>query len=166
MRVISENEILASAIHEAGHAVAAFVLGRNVPDLSLHGGEEAEGSCGYALWGDVPASQPGAEAIRAWLDDELLVCLAGPVAEELFSGAFDEDLGESDLLLALELAESAADAPEAVERTWDEAEARAEALLRESWDAVRLLAETLVREKYLDAGRIALLLKEELRAEG
>jgi hypothetical protein len=52
MPVLTLDDVTRAAYHQAGHAVAAHLLDRPVPDLSIEAEPESAGTCGYALWAE------------------------------------------------------------------------------------------------------------------
>src|SRR5947207_13643574 len=71
-----------TAYHEAGHAVMALVLGRPVDHVSIRPDARRLGHCEFRK----PVFRPTED----WLEREMLISLAGPAAESLFDGAYDE----------------------------------------------------------------------------
>lgn len=155
LRVLSPGDVTRAAYHQAGHVVVAYVLGLPVPDLSLEPDPEAAETCGYSLWADALAEEgAGAAGDVEGLEAEAIACLAGPIAEAMVAGEFDEGVAEDDLYLALDLAEAAVGGEEGRDAFLDRAEDRAESLLDEAWTAVEAVAGALVEARGLDADRV------------
>jgi cell division protease FtsH len=73
------------AIHEAGHAVAAIVIGWDVVKVTIEGVGEIGGYCEYD-YSRRPAPQRPV-ALRAWVSDCAITTLAGCIAQRLFGQA-------------------------------------------------------------------------------
>ena len=71
-----------TAYHEAGHAVMALALGRPVDHVSIRPDAQRLGHCDFRK----PVFRPSED----WLEREMLISLAGPAAEGLFAGEYDE----------------------------------------------------------------------------
>lgn len=101
---ITPEQLLKIAIHEAGHAVAAFAVGR---------GAELEGAFlapfakeGYGLVQRRPSSHWEAVASRRDLETTIIIKLAGRAAEEVFFGPEQVGVGSwADLKVATECVE-------------------------------------------------------------
>ena len=182
MPVLTLDDVTRAAYHQAGHAVAAHLLGRPVPDLSIEAEPESAGTCGYALWAEdfgvlegrgeegaagrgVAAGAgeagvvEGAEDVEGMegmgeIEAEIVACLAGPIAEAMHAGEFSEEAAEDDLYLILDLAEAAVADEAAREAYLDALESKAEALLQGAWGAVEAVAGALLAERTLEASRV------------
>src|SRR5262245_58577072 len=71
-----------TAYHEAGHAVMALVLGRPVDHVSIRADAVRLGHCEFRK----PVFRPSED----WLEREMLISLAGPAAESIFAGEYEE----------------------------------------------------------------------------
>ena len=135
------------AVHEAGHAVAAHLMGLHLAQLEIVGDGELAGSCHtLRLLADrTPAG------IR------LLVACAGPVAEAMErGGAWDEDT--HDLDVAVRLALGIAGDCEAAHRLLEVTADRARHLLARHWHAGDGIARALQRRRRLGSGELDALL--------
>ncbi|CCF84463.1 hypothetical protein [Nitrolancea hollandica] len=139
-----------TAYHEAGHAVAAFVLGRGFYSVSITSEGNSAGRCYFAPrpemfnpWSRDPATQ-------SRLEIEVITDLAGGIAERIATG-FDNVPGmASDVYSAIDTA-TYITGNEAKRLAYIErAEARAESILRQHWRAVQALAEALLRLGEID----------------
>ena len=76
------------AYHEAGHAVTAIFLDARIQYVTLIPGEDAETGERYAgRLKRVEMPEPDEESRRRYLAEcDLLIALAGPAAEEIFTG--------------------------------------------------------------------------------
>lgn len=86
-RILSEMQ---TAIHEAGHAVSAFLLRPQIPisQVSIVGVDDFAGRTSYD-W----ASSKGKNYSRGFFSDELQILLAGGVAEQIKFGPDSIDSG-------------------------------------------------------------------------
>lgn len=137
-----------TAYHEAGHAVIALILGRDVHRVSILPNQTRLGQCDLKK-GAVKAS-------KDWLETEVLILLAGVAAEGRVSGRYCWDGASRDLRQARALTESRAGSArqaERLERRWLD---KVEFLLNspENWLAVEMLAKDLVERKTI-SGRAA-----------
>ena len=150
-----DAELRATAYHEAGHAVAAFVLRRPIRTASI---EPAEGSLGRVEH-HPPGKwfQPDAGVdtrTRNLVKRHIVGHLAGPLAEERFTGSHNETGATSDHHHAVDLASYLVDDDERLQILVDDLSSRAAELLARTdvWRAVEAVAEELVRDRLL-AGR-------------
>ena len=115
----------------------ALLLGRVVHRVSILPKQSWAGICEFRKGQQRPSDD--------WLENEILIALAGPVAESLLTGRFDESGAARDLRVARKLMLSRAS-----ERSLPRYERRmigkVESLLRDEplWKAVELLANQLL----------------------
>ncbi len=85
-----------TAVHEAGHAVVAFVLGRPVANVSIRARGRFAGLCRF---------QKGkGKQTEDFVDREMQISLAGVAAEIRLLGRADAGGAQSDLIRAMDLA--------------------------------------------------------------
>ncbi len=132
----SEPQI-ATAYHEAGHAVLALLLGRPVQQVSIVPRREHLGRCDFRKAIFRPSED--------WLEREILIALGGVAAEARQTGNYDWNSAHRDLRFAQDLAVQRAGERQA-ERYLRRSLAKAEHLLsREAhWRAVELIAADLI----------------------
>ncbi len=156
----SMSPIDLTAVHEAGHATVAHLLGLTVSQLEILGGPAELGSC-HTL--RLPEGEPIAREHA--LEDALLVAVAGVVAESLATGAsgWDEDSHDLDhaVRLGLELTGDCESANKLLVRTGR----RVRRALARHWDSVTLLARELEREKRLSGKQVDAILESALSRE-
>ncbi len=149
-----------TAVHEAGHATVAHLLGLTVSQLEILGGPAQLGSCHTLRLPD-----GGPIAREHALEDALLVAMAGVVAENLATGADDWDEDSHDLdhavRLALELTGDCEEAHALLLRTGR----RVRRALARHWDSVTLLARRLERAKCLSGKEVDAILDDALARE-
>src|SRR2546421_10989245 len=78
----------ATAYHEAGHAVLAFILGRPVQCVSILPNHEHLGICEFGKSVHRPSED--------WLEREILIALGGIAAEARFTGIYAWDAAARD----------------------------------------------------------------------
>jgi ATP-dependent Zn protease len=79
------RELVATAYHEAGHAVMATILGRNIQKVTIKAGQIQTG--GIRL-GACELAIGRRRSSHDALEDEVLILLAGMVAEAKFTGHY------------------------------------------------------------------------------
>ncbi len=90
---------VATAYHEAGHAVAALALDRPVLKVSIRPERDRLGICAFGK----PVMRPSED----WLEREMLIALAGMAAEARYTGSYDRESATRDLRYVHGLAHSA-----------------------------------------------------------
>jgi len=136
-----------TAYHEAGHAVMALALGRTIHKVSVLPNRERLGEVRFAKGAAKPTDD--------WIEREILIALAGPVAEAKFTGTFSHAAAHDDLRFVRRLA---------LERKSDRAAARYEQRMLDkteymladdaTWNAVAMVAEELMKHGEI-SGRAA-----------
>lgn len=89
-----DPQLIATAFHEAGHAVMAIMLGRSVEKVTIT--PKRMPVEGIRL-GVCKIQKGKTKASRDWMEDEILILLAGMVAEESVTGRYCESGAASDL---------------------------------------------------------------------
>ena len=180
-RIVAQR---ATAIHEAGHAVASFILRPQMPVVQVSI-VLAAGSDGRTVYDHHSAYLSGADTIK-YFREELITLLAGGIAQQI---AFGDDYLDSGSISDIERATVLAwtwvarlgmddefgpialpalsdakgyetgylqwKAQRAVQRRLIEVRNASRELLRENWRYVEDLANRLLERKILDAGEIA-----------
>lgn len=127
----------ATCYHEAGHAVMAILLGRSIHKVSA--------VANSLRLGQVEFKTGAAKQSDDWIEAEILIALAGPVAEAKFTGTFDERSAGRDLRAVRKFAEDRVGDRQA-ERYERRMIAKAEYLLSDeaTWKAVEAIAAELL----------------------
>jgi len=86
--------LVATAYHEAGHAVMAVSLGRSIQKATI---VAAKLQTGGTRLGAVKMQQGRSKSTQDWLEDEALILFAGMVAEAQFTGSYCQRGAASDL---------------------------------------------------------------------
>ena len=76
---------IATAYHESGHAVVAISLGRQVKKATIN---RANLQTGGVRLGAVMFEKGRSKPTDDWLEDEVIILLAGMVAESRFTGRY------------------------------------------------------------------------------
>lgn len=150
---------MATAYHEAGHAVMALALGRLIDRVTIVPGKT---QFGHATLGQCKIQKSRARASKDWLEDEMLILLAGMVAEAQFTGQYCTAGATQDLRAVRRLAESRSGNPRQVERVERRALDKAEYILSddEHWQAVEAIVKQLLEHQTI-SGRAARHLFEQ-----
>src|SRR6516165_7283177 len=102
------------AYHEAGHAVAAYILRRPAPTVSIEPKADSEGRVTTSL---APSLEGLANRSEAWVQDQIerhiVVCFAGAAAEKRYRGRANRWGEAPDRKIAVALALSRMDEKQA-----------------------------------------------------
>lgn len=146
-------ELVATAYHEAGHAVVALALGRPVHRVSVRPSAERLGQCEFKKGRHQPTDD--------WVEDEILISLAGMAAEARATGFYERGGAARDLRFARSLM-----LQRSSERSLDRYErrmlAKVENLLSDDghWKAVEQIAAELVAQATLSGRQAVHLFKQ------
>jgi hypothetical protein len=161
---ISERENV--AYHEAGHAVAGHLVGRRFTRVSIIADEESHGRCHFAKiasqwnpeWDSGPRTR---HRIESWA----ISCLGGPVAEELFTGVWDDIGATGDERKTLDLLEYLAISTSELEAYWDWLLERTRAMLwaPRHWRSVEALASELMVTNVVGERKAREIIKTQMR---
>jgi ATP-dependent Zn protease len=138
-----------TAFHEAGHAVIALAVGRPLQKVTIAANRDRLGLCHL---------QKGrSRASKDWLEDEILILLAGMAAESQLSGKYNLGGAEQDLKMARRLAIMRAGNAQQAERLERRLLTKTEHLLADEghWNAVQHIANDLLERETI-SGRAAL----------
>ena len=126
-----------TAYHEAGHAVVALALGRPVHKVSVLPNTERLGACEFRKGVQRPSED--------WVETEVLISLAGMVAEARVTGSYDTGGADRDLRYVRKLTLTRA-SDRAVDRLEKRLLAKTENLLGDEqlWRAVEWIAKELL----------------------
>ena len=137
-----------TAYHEAGHAVAALVLGRPVAWVSVRPDRKFLGVCAFGKGVFRPSED--------WVEREAIIALAGPAAEAGLTGELDWAAAAHDHHFAFGLARARGGDDRRADRLVRRWLAKADHLLsqEEAWAAVERIAGELIRIEEI-SGRAA-----------
>jgi uncharacterized protein YjbI with pentapeptide repeats len=162
------EKLKALAYHEAGHAIAAHVLGIRFTAVTIVPSERYQGCLKIEPSGWKNWVRPGGcdGLTREQAERQILIYLAGSAAERLVNpekggGSWVDDL-EASFLVHEILGESVAWRSRSVQRAWKQAIASyldymrclAEELIHSHRRAVRALAKALLTDQEIDAARV------------
>lgn len=142
------RRLRATAYHEAGHAVAAYMAGRRFTQVSIVPDSWSLGRCTFAALRLFPLNGTGDRRGRARIEREIMIFCGGSVAEALhMKRPHSWRWANYDLLKAMELAEWVTHDPDEARAFTTWLLKRSEALLRErAWRrAVTAVASDLLR---------------------
>lgn len=133
-----EHSDLATAYHEAGHAVLALALGRPVDRITVVPDKHHAGLCEFRKGTLRPSDD--------WVEREILIALGGVAAEARYTGNYAWDAAARDDLVVREFTVQRA-GPRRAARLRRRLLAKVEHLLAHEghWRAVELIAAELVR---------------------
>ena len=149
---------LATAYHEAGHAVIALALGRNVQRVSILPNQLRLGQCELKKGRAKPAHDP--------VEVEILILLGGVAAEACFTGEYAWGGAQQDLRAVRTLTMQSVASQKQVERLERRLLDKVEHLLADpaTWRATELIAAELVKSTTI-SGRAAKHLFDQAAAQ-
>src|SRR4051812_41850310 len=149
----------ATAYHEAGHAVAALVLGRPVHKVSVLPDCDRLGWCEFKKGVFRPSED--------WLEREVMIALAGMAAEARHTGEYALPEAAQDLRFVRKLALQRA-SERSVERLERRLLAKTENLLADdaNWQAVELIAAELLKHGQISGRAARHLYEQAVKAHG
>lgn len=145
------------AIHEAGHAVAAYLLHVRIDHLTIIPDADRQ-IAGHLKHGPTSASfKPDIDfgrATKTELERQVMLSLAGPAVDELVNSPLATS--SADVVRALDLAEHAVGSDAELHTYIDRLISRMKDLLAEPphWRAVETLADALLEEERIGRKRI------------
>jgi ATP-dependent Zn protease len=162
--VAPTKKLEATAYHEAGHVVAAFLLHRGFRTVTIIPKED---SLGHMLKTAPPRNlhpdyQTDARA-EIWLRREITICLAGPVAEKLHTGRGNWRIGgSSDFHHAVDWASDIMGDPDEIGAYLDWLTLVTKNMLKHPhhWPIVQALAAELLSRRTVGPRRARALMRE------
>jgi ATP-dependent Zn protease len=145
---VPDSELTATAYHEAGHAVMAVLLGRQVHKVSIAPGQMALG----VRLGACEIRKGTGKGSKDWIEEEVLILLAGMVGQAQWVGEYCRTGATQDLLgVRRLLSQSRAVTERQLERLEQRMLDKAEYLLGDAaaaqavaWVAAELLQKTSI----------------------
>lgn len=150
-QTLEQARLLATAYHEAGHAVMAISLGRLVKKVTI---EPAKLQRGTFRLGACELQKGRTKAAKDWIEDEVLILFAGMVAEARFTGKYCPLGARQDLVAINRLLQDRAHTEKQMERLHRRLLDKTEHIL---WDekhaeAIEVITQELI-EKTTISGR-------------
>jgi ATP-dependent Zn protease len=156
----------ATAYHEAGHAVAHYLLRRAgrlrevtiIPDAQ-------RGTLGRAPRSTAPSDlddRPWSDLVKVRLQHEAMVLLAGGIAERRFAGQADHVGTRSDYARAADFALTISGSEHAADVLLDWLGTVTEDLVADRWPAIEAVAAALLERRTLSAKDVDELVSEAL----
>lgn len=163
----STRRLTTTAYHEAGHAVAAYLLHWPIRSVAIVPSEDGEtlGMCRLAGWGRRTSPEWDASP---WTIRRVRRCimhyLAGHVAERRVRGRNNWQGSRGDLMSATYMVMYLVGSPEETGPEMDRLWRATEQLLNESraWAAVMALAEALLKQPTLRAQEVRMVIRQAL----
>ncbi|HBJ36416.1 MAG TPA: cell division protein FtsH [Planctomycetaceae bacterium] len=155
------SELIATAYHEAGHAVMAAILGRNIQKVTIKAGQIQTG--GVRL-GVCELASGRRRASNDALQDEVLILLAGMVAEAKFTGRYCKLGASQDLRHVASLLHERGGNEKQAERLQRRMLDKAEHLLNvpAHWQAITLVAKELIERKAISGRSVRHFVSQSL----
>lgn len=134
----------ATAYHEAGHAVMALFLGRPIQKVTIAPGKSA---IGVQHLGLCHIRKGPGKGSKDWLEDEVMILLAGMVAESQITGQYCAAGAAQDLRFARSVLQFRAESERQIERLERRLLSKTEHHLgdRALWSAVETIAAELLK---------------------
>lgn len=148
----ADDDRIATAYHEAGHAVMAISLGRNLQKATI---APAQITANSRRLGAVKFQKGRSKSSNDLLEDEVLILLAGMVAQSHVTGHYCQRGAASDLRTVSRLLESRANTEKQFEKLYRRMLEKTEYLLSDDIHrpAVQSVAQALL-EKESISGRL------------
>jgi len=131
------------AYHEAGHAVAAMVLGIPIKYLTLARTVDTAGVLGWDLSCEDPVPE---QRLKAWGKKHMVVYFAGFAAERRFSSSSTFAGIQGDFRQAVRLARLIARSSRQLQALLKAADTRAKTIIEGNWPAVSRVARALAND--------------------
>jgi ATP-dependent Zn protease len=161
----SAARLTATAYHEAGHAVMALILGRPIQKVTIAPSQLPLGS---TRLGACEMKKGRSKSTQDWLEDDVLILLAGMVAESQLTGRYCELGATSDLHAARRLLSNRATNQKQLERQERRAVDKVEHLLSEPahLQAIEQIAMELVQLTTISGRQVRHMFEQIVRKNG
>lgn len=159
---MTTDQLIATAYHEAGHAVMAMTLGRPIHKVTI---SPAQLQTGGSRLGACKIEKGRFKASKDWLEDEALILFAGMVAESHFTGQYCTQGAAQDLRAAKRLLANRATSERQLERLESRLLDKAEHLLGDQGHtkAIELIAQELLQKETISGRAVRHLLEQALQ---
>jgi ATP-dependent Zn protease len=152
-----EEDVLATAFHEAGHAIIAVLLGRPVEKVSVVRNSLRLGVCQMSKRKGAP--------IQDEIETQALIQFAGLISEAKWTGKFNWAGAQQDLIQIRQLARYRGASEKQVERLQRRWMDKTDYMLsdNQTWSLVEKLARELVGRKTVSGRFVANLVEQRER---
>jgi ATP-dependent Zn protease len=157
----STSKITATAYHEAGHAVMALAMGRTVQKVTLSPSQHAGGM----RLGECKMNKGRSRASKDALQDDVLILLAGMVAESHFTGTYCRQGAAQDLRAVKRLLQQRAPSERQRERLERRLLDKTEYLLSDTSNAkaIELVGAELIKKETISGRAVRHLYEQAIR---
>jgi len=154
--------VIATAYHEAGHAVMALTLGRPIHKVTI---SPAQLQNGGSRLGACRIQKGQFKASKNWLEEEVLILFAGMVAESHFTVRYCVQGASQDLRAAKRLLANRARSQRQLERLESRLLDKAEHLLGDQGHAkaIELIAQALLQNETISGRAVRHLFQQALQ---
>jgi ATP-dependent Zn protease len=165
------EQLRATAVHEAGHAVIARIIGWGFELVTIVPGESNLGHLALAPAPDHIQDALSADGFylpedKKWAAQKALLCASGTVAERIAGFIGEDEFWNEETRLAVDFARSAGvwskqsvnDPDSAIDIDFSPMDKAVEKLLRHHWKEVEILTEELLNKRTLGAQEVRVLL--------
>ncbi len=158
----NRTKLTATAFHEAGHAVMALILGRSIEKVTISPAQLQTG--GFRL-GACRIQKGRLKASKDGLEDDVLILLAGMVAESHFTGRYCQEGAAQDLRAVKRLLANRANSDRNIERLTRRLLDKTEHIFgaAEHTKAIRLVTQELLQKETITGRAVQHLLKQALQ---
>ena len=166
MSKIEKDELTCTAYHEAGHAVVAYLLGRRLKRVSIVPNSDAEtlGHCQRVPHRNFHPDRIGTK-FDGRMVDEMVASIAGPMAEEKFSGRRHTQGAQKDYQMAEDLVAYVTPSFEEGRDFYKWVRGRTKRMLDTRWPQVTAVAEALLEKQELAGDKVLKVIGEVRRAD-
>jgi len=156
------SRLTATAYHEAGHAVMALTLGRPIQKVTI---SPAQLQTGGSRLGACRIQKGRFKASKDWLEDDVLVLLAGMVAESHLTAQYCQQGAAQDLRAARRLLANRATSERQLARLESRLLDKAEHLLGDQVHAkaIELIAQELLQKETISGRAVRHLFQQALQ---
>ncbi|HIE98482.1 MAG TPA: cell division protein FtsH [Planctomycetes bacterium] len=158
----NSTKLTATAYHEAGHAVMALILGRSIEKVTISPAQLQTG--GFRL-GACRIQKGRFKASKDALEDDVLILLAGMVAESHVTGRFCEAGAAQDLRAVKRLLANRAQSGRNVDRLTRRLLDKTEHILGAAAHAtaIRMVSQELLQKETITGRAVQQMLKQALQ---
>ena len=155
-------ELIATAYHEAGHAVMAMTLGRPIHKVTI---SPAQLQTGGNRLGACRLQKGQFKASKDWLENEVLILFAGMVAESHFTDQYCLPGAAQDLKAVNRMLANRATSQRQLERLASRLLDKAEHLLGDEGHAkaIKLIAQELLQHETISGRAVRHLFQQALQ---